>query len=992
MKPDKIRVVFDCSATFKGQSLNKELLQGPDLTNMLVGVLTRFRLEEIAIMGDIESMFYQVRVPEEQYNFLRYIWWPDGQLDKDMEEYQMCVHLFGAGSSPSCSNFALRKTAIDNQITYGVEAEKTLLKNFYVDDMLKSCINEASAQQLLCKVKSMCAAGGFNLTKMVSNSRSVIDSIEASDKGKSLKELDLTTDVLPVERVLGVHWCIENDTFGFRITLKDKPLTRRGILSSVSSIYDPLGFAAPFLLQGRLLLQQLCSEKKAWDEEITSDQRIIWEKWRLELKDLEKVEVNRCIKPKDFGDITDMSIHHFSDASDKAYGTASYLRVENNVGNVNCTLLMGKSRVAPIKPVTVPRLELTAASVSIKVGSLLQQELDFENIEELYWTDSTVVLGYLQNETKRFHVFVANRVKKISDHSKVEQWKYVKSEANPADDATRGLGVEKFLKSKRWFNGPNFLYESMQKIRECGVGNKFMVDNDDPEVKKVKVNKVSIEDDFLTRLTSRTNRWVRLKRIVATMLKWSDKKKSILVDDLVKAEVINLRLLQRKVFHQEIETLKKGETGLVKTQLKQISCLFRLNPFIDENGVLRVGGRLSKSTLGDGIKYPVILPYKEPVTVMIIQWCHEQVQHGGRGMTINGIRNTGYWVIKVNTMVRNLIYRCVLCKYLRGKTSDQKMADLPLDRIEECPVFTNCGVDMFGPFLIKEGRKELKRYGALFTCLVSRAVHIESTCSLETDSFIQALRRFIARRGNIRKLRSDNGTNFVGADRELIKALNEMDQVKISEFLQIHGADWIPSWDRNPPASSHFGGVWERQIRTARMILSSLLKTHGHSLNEESFRTLLVEVEGIMNSRPLTVDNLSDPDTLVPISPATILTMKSNVILPPPGEFERADLYSRRRWRRIQHIANEFWSRWRKEYLLSLQQRKKWQCNKRNFKNGDVVILKESNEFRNDWKLSRICNTHSDSDGIVRSVDIKTGDGQYLTRPIHKLVLLVESD
>ena len=236
------------------------------------------------------------------------------------------------------------------------------------------------------------------------------------------------------------------------------------------------------------------------------------------------------------------------------------------------------------------------------------------------------------------------------------------------------------------------------------------------------------------------------------------------------------------------------------------------------------------------------------------------------------------------------------------------MADLPTVRTIDEPPFTNRGVNMFGPFLIQEGRKGLKRYGALFTCLSSRAVHIECTCSLETDSFIQALCRFVARRGNIRVLRSDNGSNFVGAQKELEKAYKEMDHQKIEFFLQNIGVDYI-NWHRNPSALSHMGDVWESQIRLARTILMSLLHTHGRSLNDESLRTLLAETEAIVNSKPLTVDTVGDVQSEQTICPSNIFTMKSKVVLPPPGHFVKAAEYSRKRSRRIQHIANEFWVR-----------------------------------------------------------------------------------
>ena len=814
-KQDNIRVVFDCSATYAGMGLNKELLQGPDLTNKLVGVLNRFRWNEIAVMADIEAMFFQVLVPPDQYTFLRFLWWPNGDLEKDLKEYQMKVHLFGAVSSPSCSNFALRKTADDNKDDFEDDVCNILRHNFYVDDKLKSHTTIPGAIEKSYKVKELCKRGGFNLTKYVSNSREVLESIDKKDHGKSFKDLDLNVDMLPTERALGVHWCIENDSFGFRIHLKDKPLSRRGILSTVSSIYDPLGFASPFLLQGRRILQQLCSDKKGWDEEITPEERSAWERWRGELPGLEALNIRRCFKPKDFGEVVRMSIHHFSDASDVGYGEASYLRLENNNGQVNCSLLMGKSRVAPLKQTTIPRLELTAATVAVKVGALLKTELEFGDIEEFYWTDSTVVLGYLKNESRRFHLFVANRVRMILNHSTKSQWRYVETKMNPADDASRGINITRYLKNKRWFEGPSFLQQPLQELRAPDATN-LTIDDEDPEVKKIKVNKISMQNDILSRLTSRTTKWLKLKRIVATIMQWKNRRRNIEIDDLQKAELTILKLVQQEAFSEEINMLRKQDRAEMSYAVKKSSSLHNLNPFLDNEGIVRVGGRLSRSKTEEfNIIHPIILPKKSDVTWMIVRHSHEQVQHGGRGFTMNEVRRRGYWVINCNSFVRHLIWKCVMCRLLRGKTSIQQMADLPQDRLEATAPFTVCGVDYFGPFNIKDGRKELKRYGALFTCFHSRAVHIEASNTLDTDSFIQALRRFISRRGNVRTLRCDNGTNFVGAEKELRQALNQMDDERISSFLQLHGGDWI-GWQRNPPASSHFGGVWERQIRTAR--------------------------------------------------------------------------------------------------------------------------------------------------------------------------------
>ena len=381
---------------------------------------------------------------------------------------------------------------------------------------------------------------------------------------------------------------------------------------------------------------------------------------------------------------------------------------------------------------------------------------------------------------------------------------------------------------------------------------------------------------------------------------------------------------------------------------------------------------------------------------VIIRWCHEKVGHAGRGITQNEIRNHGFWIVNGNSTVRWCISRCVTCRKLRGKHGQQKMGDLPNDRTNEAPPFTYCGVDMFGPFYIKQKRSTLKHYGIIFTCLVSRAVHLESVTSMETDSFLQALRRFISRRGNIRTLRCDNGTNFVGAENELKRSLDEMDDERIKEFLLESGTDWI-NWKKNTPAASHMGGVWERQIRTTRAILNSLLITHGSSLDGESFRTLLTEVEAIINSRPLTVEHINNPRSVLPISPNNLLTGKSKVVLPPPGIFQKEDIYCRKRWRRIQHLANEFWSKWRKSYLVNLQKRTKWTKHCRNFQIGDVVLLDDDSQTRNKWPMALVTNTIVDKNGDVRSVQVKCSSSnesqdKFLNRPINKLILLVEGD
>ena len=432
----------------------------------------------------------------------------------------------------------------------------------------------------------------------------------------------------------------------------------------------------------------------------------------------------------------------------------------------------------------------------------------------------------------------------------------------------------------------------------------------------------------------RVSNWSKLTRIIALCFKFIRELKnrirkprtrsrlkvrpcnSMSVANLQEAEQVVIKTVQGESFTQELKNLKEKNCVPSGSPLRKLDC------FIDEQGLLRVGGRLTNSDLSFNERHPVILPKSSHVSRLVIAYFHEKIAHQGKGMTINEIRANGYWIINMNSLVGQHISKCVTCRKIRSSPQVQKMADLPADRVQETEPFVYSAVDLFGPFFIVDRCKVLKRYGVLFTCMASRAVHLEVVNALTTDSFINSLRRFMSIRGPLRILRCDCGTNFVGAKRELKESIESIDDQVVREFLQRHQCDF--EFKFNVPTASHMAGVWERMIRSTRSVLNVLLEQHGSQLDDESLRTLLCEVMSILNSRPLTTDNLNDPSSLEPLTPNHILMMKSNVVLPPPGEFQRADLYSRKRWRRVQYLVNQFWLRWRKEYLQSLQTRNKW--------------------------------------------------------------------
>ena len=1038
-KPDQIRVVFDSSAEFEGVSLNKELLPGPDQMNSLLGVLVRFRQEGVALICDVEQMFHSFYVNSEHRDFLRFLWFKNNNPLEEIVEYRMLVHLFGNVSSPAIATFAMRKTAEDGEEEYGLSAKEFVNNDFYVDDGLTSRPTDEETVELLQNTQAMLATAQLRLHKAVSNSVFVMEALPEEDRGKSIRDLDLQHDSLPTQRSLGVHWDLEGDAFTFKVVLPERPYTRRGVLSVINSVYDPLGLAAPVILRGKLLLRQLVIMGKkggdnialGWDDPLPERLSSQWQSWRDTLVDLENVSVPRCYHPKNFGRVIRSEIHSFSDASKDGIGVATYLRQFNESGQVNVAFLFGQAKMAPLQPTTIPRLELCGAVLSSQVVKKLSTELSIPIHEVVYYTDSKVALGYIQNDSRRFYVYVANRVQIIRNVSDPSQWRYIDTALNPADLATRGIAAEN-LKDSKWLSGPEFLREASPS---CPPYTEVVaLDVQDPEVRSevaVHVTGVNTAPGLDSDRFSRFSSFASLRRALANLIvkvkeykatrehhalrsqdqcisrrNQSRKEPKRLprrpsLEELQQAEMIAIRTVQNERFADEMKL-----TGEVKDQqdrhsarrrknaLKK-SSLYRLDPFMDSQGVLRVGGRLRRAHLSFPEKHPVLLPKGHHLSHLIVRHQHGKVHHQGRQITHGAVRAAGFWIVGGHGVVSKVISSCVTCKKLRGASLTQHMADLPSDRTETPPPFTNVGCDVFGPWNIQTrrlrgGAINSKRWGLVFTCLNSRAIHIEVLESMDASAFICALRRFLSVRGPTARIRCDRGSNFVGAKTELEQALQEMDEGALKTYLADQGCEW----SFNPPHASHFGGVWERQIGTIRRVLDAMLLELGKpQLTHELLVTLLAEVSAIVNARPISTIP-SDVDDPQPLSPAMLLTLKSRPLLPPPGNFIPQDLYARRRWKRAQYLADQFWVRWRREYLQSLQKRPKWNERKCNLATGDVVIVRDKGAHRNDWLLGKVVEAIASDDGGVRKANVlvrKDGALKTYLRPISELVLIVHS-
>ena len=614
---------------------------------------------------------------------------------------------------------------------------------------------------------------------------------------------------------------------------------------------------------------------------------------------------------------------------------------------------------------------------------MIRAELHLDLAESTFWVDSQIVLQYIANEKHRLHVYVGNRVGEIRRITSPHQWKHVAGTQNPADMISRGVTTTNLVKSE-WLSGPSFLrdYKSHWKSAD------FIEDlaANDCEVRsnaKIEVTLMTnVEPHPLDVLTDYFSSWYKLKRAVAWWMKFisflQSKKNTpvplMTVQDIRNAEVQLIKHAQEQYYGDDIKQLKFDV-------VRKSSDLRDLNPFLDNCNVLRVGGRILHASIQDSKKHPCIIPHKSKLARLIVSELHN-VAHLGVEWTLSLLR-AKYWVTRARILIKSVKTACVTCKKLFAKPCEQKMADLPKERLtpSEAP-FTYLGMDCFGPFAVKLARSTVKRYGIIFTCLTTRAIHIEKIDSLDTDSFLNALRRFISRRGRPEKIWCDNGTNFVGGNLELAKALKEVNQVKLHHFAAEKSIDW----SFNPPHASHFGGIWESLIRVIRRVFSAILK--DSRLTDEILHTLFTEAENIINSRPIT--KVSDKlDDMAALSPNHLLIMKQGPSAP-PGEFRINDMY-RRRWRYTQHLADQFWRRWQKEYIPELMKRLKWKDKKRNIKVGDLVLLVEESTPRGLWPLALVVEVICGRDSLVRSVRVKTSATE-LVRPITKIVMLEACD
>ena len=992
---DKPRFCLDCRAESHGVSLNSMLLTGAGAVTTVYGAIQKARLFDFFAVGDVEAFYHRVVLPEEDRDVFRFFRWRP-ENNNELELLRMKANVFGASCSSTNATYAFRENAVIHGQGYAPEVIETVNRS-YVDDVPSTAPSEEALVALNLDLIELCAKGSFKLTKFASNSRRLLSSVPEERRAKGFKDPD---GPLPTKSFLGIAYEPEVDTFRVKSPAQKvggELVNRRQVLSAVMGIFDPIGIISPFILLGKKFNQRLCSAKVDWSGPLPSDVAEEFEEWYAQFPKLDLISIPRSFH---LSSPTDkVTLHVFVDATPLiGYGAVAYFTLDST----EVVWVSSRSRVSPDKDTKVdvngstPRVELQAAVSGIQLATQIQEEIPVQVKRKVFHTDSTCVYWWIQNSEAKYKVFIANRLNKIHLASSPQDWRHVPTSLNPADVVSRGATPDDEEAWQLFHQGPGFLRGPEEEWpplpprqdAEAAMVGALQVDNIPQES----------QESVIELLLKRKSSFNSVKRILCYVIRFIGKcgKAQVMnqplssslsptpsAEEMEFAEQLIVRDSQGRCFQQEGGAIRdaKDDVSKRKRALNRFaSPLRQLDPFMDQNGVLRVWGRLENSNETWEVKHPIILPYKDVATDRIISHFHSDNGHIGVEFLLSELRRK-FWIIKGRQRVKTIVGKCITCRKIHRRPEQQRMADLPGYRLDVASPFSTTAVDLAGPYSVKSGKSGMKVWIVLFTCARVRAVYLDLVKGMESSVFIDALQRFHAFYPTLRHLISDCGTNLIGARNTLDRMLQEW-QSDSQHYLAPHGI----KWDFIAPHSPHSGGLWERIVGVVKRTLASLV--HGE-MQFERFRTLVIIAAGIVNRRPLTraSGDLRDARQLTPahfLLPAREIVPSSDVL--PAEPLSGSQL--RRSHDSLRPIVQSFWDRWKKEYIAVLQRRSKWIYRSRNLEVGDLVLVVDELSPREHWPLAVVHQTFPSDDGLVRRILLRMSSKKMIERDVRKVVLL----
>ncbi|XP_075158159.1 uncharacterized protein LOC142231437 [Haematobia irritans] len=770
-KTTKVRVVFNASRkTDSGYSLNDTLYTGPTLQSDLTSIVLNWRKYKYVYSGDIQKMYRQILVDPRDRPYQKIVFraHPNGRIS----DYQLKTVTFGINCAPFLAIRTLLELAssIESDLP---EISTILKKETYVDDILSGGFTIEETTHSLLSLKQALLSAGFPLKKITANCPEVLRRLEPDD----LYDLDfLRFQETSSTKTLGIKWNALRDTFTYTFTTPSATKTKRGILSKIAQLFDPAGWITPVIVKAKILMQQLWLDKLGWDENIGLESIRCWDNMVSDFAHIEKLNIQRWLQ---YTPTDSIQLHGFSDASKSAYAACIYIRCETSKSVVFCNLFMAKSKVAPLKTICLPRLELNGAVLLAKLVHYVTNTFDFKFNGIYLWTDSSIVLGWLSKPPWNWETYVANRVAQIHELAPNAIWAHVPTSSNPADLGTRGCRPQDLVTNLLWWQGPPWLTRPASSWPR-----RNPLETPDIGKRNTSLSASISEPDILARFSSyhkalRTlcyvfrfyNRCRMNFSLVPTTLNLSQEELKF-----VKSRLI--MVCQKTYFEAEYNSL------LENTIIPNKSALKPLNPFLDQDKILRVNGRLVNSSLSYSERYPMILPGKSHFCQLYLQHIHIILFHGECNQMCRLVQ-TEFYISRLKPNIKSIIHKCKTCAIFKKKSCSQVMAPLPPERCTLTPPFHTTGIDFAGPYELKcsavRNSPTVKGYVVVFVCFATKAIHLEICSELSSSAFEASFARFIGRRGLPHKVVSDNGRNFLGASRRLLR--------EFSRFLKTASTD-----------------------------------------------------------------------------------------------------------------------------------------------------------------------------------------------------------
>ena len=962
---NKVRVVFDasCEAYPGAMSLNEAIHAGPSLLTDLAETLMHFRLHAVAIVGDIEKAYLGIGLNPDDRDAFCFLWYDDVGI----VQYRFARVPFGVIVS-SFLLHAVLQSHFRKEFEQHPDLLEKILASIYVDDFLSGADDVEAALHLKTQVEDSLGKIGMKLHGWSSSSAVLRERWDAV--------------VGEIMHVLGLLWDPVGDTLSVNVarvleSVDCKP-TKKNLLSLTASVFDPLGFLQPFLVLPKLLFQQLCKSKLGWRGSLPSEMQVKWDAWKQQLSALEHVQVPRHVVVPEYECV---ELHCFADASEVAYAACCYIKCVYGA-DVQVNLAFAKNRIAPVATHTLPRLELLGAGLLARVAAKVikaHRRLEFSQI--IYYTDSKNVLHWIQSDNRNWSPFVLNRVLELHKLTTPKDWRYVRSERNPADVATRPITGPDLAANTMWLHGPTFLHDD---TIDCG--DKIDVDQPTPgclaERKKV-INAAVIEKPSIILDLSRYSSYCKVINITRYVYKFIAMKIPLFCAQ-VPATYMDLHNMavrywvrREQLIHYPTEVSKCPEGGYLGDKVAAVSAIARsLRVFKDQHGLIRYSSRVQDPFSQYSRNNPIILPKQSNFTNLYLAHLHRLLSHAGVGELLVHLRKD-FWVPQGRQKVRSVIHRCVACRKVYAKPYPQ-VAPPPLPDFRVCQShpFAHTGVDTAGPVDYKVGKVIKKGHILVLTCAATRAIHLEFITSTSVDSVTMGLRRFFSIFGLPNTIQSDNAKSFVRCQKELMSVFKSP---KMEKYLSDHRIIWKRYLERSP----WWGGYIERQVQTVKR---SLRKVMGSAvLTFEEYTTYLYEVAALVNSRPISFiyDRVDEGE---PVSPAMLMGGKSLVQVPPMFEVNvegKAPQMCSGRLKYLEKLKTYFWNRWTQEYLADLKDihsRRPVGNQLREPTVGEAVLVRNEMLPRGKWKLGLIVGLRPGRDGQIRSVTVRVLRGKRVTR------------